>query len=65
MWNYFSGVKYEMENEKDLSDSEIESDLEEDIVFGKLFDFSKVDKILKIKKQFRNCLDLILCFGTF
>jgi hypothetical protein len=26
-----------MENEKDLSDSEIESDLEEDIVFGKLF----------------------------
>jgi hypothetical protein len=28
-----------MENEKDLSDSEIESDLEEDIVFGKLFDF--------------------------
>ena len=31
-----------MENEKDLSDSEIESDLEEDIiVFGKLFDFSK------------------------
>ena len=41
MWNYLSGVKYEMENEKDLSDSEIESDLEEDIVFGKLFDFSK------------------------
>ena len=38
MWNYLSGVKYEMENEKDLSDSEIESDLE---VFGKLFDFSK------------------------
>ena len=31
MWNYLSGVKYEMENEKDLSDSEIESDLEEDI----------------------------------
>ena len=30
-----------MENEKDLSDSEIESDLEEDIVFGKLFDFSR------------------------
>jgi hypothetical protein len=28
-----------MENEKDLSDSE--SDLEEDIVFGKLFDFSR------------------------
>jgi hypothetical protein len=55
MWNYFSGVKYEMENEKDLSDSEIESDLEEDIVFDKLFDL----------KQFRNCLDLILCFGTF
>ena len=41
MWNYLSGVKYEMENEKDLSDSEIESDLEEDIVFGKLFDFSR------------------------
>ena len=39
--NYLSGVKYEMENEKDLSDSEIESDLEEDIVFGKLFDFSR------------------------
>jgi hypothetical protein len=39
MWNYLSGVKYEMENEKDLSDSE--SDLEEDIVFGKLFDFSR------------------------
>jgi len=33
--------QYEMENEKDLSDSEIESDLEEDIVFGKLFDFSR------------------------
>jgi hypothetical protein len=31
MWNYLSGVKYEMENEKDLSDSEIESGLEEDI----------------------------------
>jgi hypothetical protein len=41
MWNYLSGVKYEMENEKDLSDSEIESDLKEDIVFGKLFDFSR------------------------
>jgi hypothetical protein len=27
MWNYLWGVKYEMENEKDLSDSEIESDL--------------------------------------
>ena len=25
-----------MENEKDLSDSEMESDLKEDIVFGKL-----------------------------
>jgi hypothetical protein len=36
MWNYLWGVKYEMENEKDLSDSEIESDLKEDIVFGKL-----------------------------
>ena len=35
MWNYLSGVKYEVENEKDLGDSEIESDLEEDIVFGK------------------------------
>ena len=33
MWNYLSGVKYEMENEKDLSDSEIESDLEEDIQY--------------------------------
>ena len=32
--------QYEMENEKDLSDSE--SDLEEDIVFGKLFDFSRL-----------------------
>ena len=41
MWNYLSGVKYKMENEKDLSDSEIESDLEEDIGFGKLFDFSR------------------------
>ena len=41
MWNYLSGVKYEMENEKDLSDSEIESDLKEDIVFGKLFNFSR------------------------
>jgi hypothetical protein len=30
-----------MENEKDLSDSEIESDLEEDIVFGKPFYFSR------------------------
>jgi hypothetical protein len=30
-----------MENEKDLSDSEMESDLKEDIVFGKLFDFSR------------------------
>jgi hypothetical protein len=28
-----SDSQYEMENEKDLSDSEIESDLEEDIVF--------------------------------
>ena len=34
-------VKYEMENEKDLSDSEMESDLKEDIVFGKLFDLSR------------------------
>jgi hypothetical protein len=33
MWNYLSGVKYEMENEKDLSDSEIESDLEEEIFY--------------------------------
>jgi hypothetical protein len=41
MWNYLSGVKYEMENEKDLSDSEIESDLEEGIVFGKPFYFSR------------------------
>ena len=41
MWNYLSGVKYEMENEKDLSVSEMESDLKEDIVFGKLFDFSR------------------------
>ena len=32
--------QYEMENEKDLSDSE--SDLEEDIVFGKLLDFSSL-----------------------
>ena len=39
MWNYLSRVKYEMENEKDFSDSEI--DLKEDIVFGKLFDFSR------------------------
>jgi hypothetical protein len=29
-----------MENEKDLSDSEMECDLKENIVFGKLFDFS-------------------------
>jgi hypothetical protein len=36
-----SDSQYEMENEKDVSDSEIESDLEEDIVFGKLFDFSR------------------------
>ena len=36
-----SDSQYEMENEKDLSDSEIESDLEEDIVFGKLFVFSR------------------------
>jgi hypothetical protein len=41
MWNYLSGVKYEMENEKDLSDSEMESDLKEDVVFGKLSDFSR------------------------
>ena len=41
MWNYLSVVKYEMENEKDLSDSEMESDLKEDIVFGKLFDFPR------------------------
>ena len=40
MWNYLSGIKYEMENEKDLSDSEMESDLKENIVFVKLFDFS-------------------------
>ena len=33
MWNYLSGVKYEMENEKDLSNSGIESDLEEDSVW--------------------------------
>jgi exosome complex RNA-binding protein Csl4 len=32
-----SDSQYEMENEKDL----IESDLKEDIVFGKLFDFSR------------------------
>ena len=32
-----------MENEKDLSDSEMESDLKEDIVFGKLFDFSRLN----------------------
>ena len=31
--------QYEIENEKDLSDSEI--DLKEDIVFGKLFDLSR------------------------
>ena len=37
MW-IVSVSQYEMENEKDLS----ESDLEEDIVFGKLFDFSRV-----------------------
>ena len=39
-----SDSQYEMENEKDLrllSDSEIESVLEEDIVFGILFDFSR------------------------
>jgi hypothetical protein len=36
-----SDSQYEMENEKDLSDSEIESGLEEDIVFGKLFDYSR------------------------
>ena len=42
MWNNLSGVKYEMENEKDLSASEMESDLKEDIVFGKLFDFSRL-----------------------
>ena len=36
-----SDSQYEMENEKDLSDSEIESDLKEDIVFGKLFDLSR------------------------
>jgi hypothetical protein len=36
-----SDSQYEMENEKDLSDSEIESDLEEDIVFGKPFYFSR------------------------
>jgi hypothetical protein len=30
-----------MENEKDLSDSEMESDLKEDIVSVKLFDFSR------------------------
>jgi hypothetical protein len=35
-----SDSQYEMENEKDLSNSEI--DLEEDIVFGKLFDFSRL-----------------------
>ena len=54
MWNYLSGVKYEMENEKDLSDSEIESDLEEDIVFGKLFDFSRdwVFIVLTVLKMF-------------
>ena len=46
MWNYLSGVKYEMENEKDLSDSEIESDLEEDIVFGKFLSFLEIEYLL-------------------
>jgi hypothetical protein len=50
MWNYLSGVKYEMENEKDLSDSEMESDLKEDIEFGKLFDFIKIP-LFKYKSQ--------------
>jgi hypothetical protein len=39
--NLDSDSQYEMKNEKDVSDSEIESDLEEDIVFGKLFVFSR------------------------
>ena len=60
MWNYLSGVKYKMENEKDLSDSEIESDLEEDIVFGKLFDFSR-DWVFMCW-QFWSWKCLIFCF---
>jgi hypothetical protein len=51
-------VLLKWQNEKDLSDSEMESDLKEDIVFGKLFDFSR--DCWQVW-----CLDLILCFGTF
>jgi hypothetical protein len=36
VWSYYLNLC-----ERKLSDSEIESDLEEDIVFGKLFDFSR------------------------
>jgi hypothetical protein len=46
-----------MENEKDLSDSEIESDLEEDIVFGKLFDL-----LFLLPKNFVYFLSQILHF---
>ena len=68
-----------MENEKDLSDSEIESDLEEDIVFGKLFDFSRLSiycvdssdhenvwySALKTIKKFITRLNLCVLFIYF
>ena len=55
-----SDSQYEMENEKDLSDSEIESDLEEEIVFGKLFDFSRVLVFIVLTVLIKKCL--IFCF---
>ena len=60
MWNYFSIVKYEMENEKDLIDSEIESDLEEDIVFGKLFVFSRDWVFIVLTVLIMNMFDILL-----
>ena len=60
MWNYLSRVKYEMENEKDLSDSEMESDLTEDIVFGKLFDFSRDLSIYVLTVLIMKMFDILL-----
>ena len=53
-----SDSQYEMENEKDLSDSEIESDLEEDIVFV----FSIEWGFENNKKQFITRLNFCVLF---
>ena len=41
-----SDSQYEMENEKDLSDSEIESDLEEDIGLANFLTFLETEYLL-------------------